>query len=262
MNLTKQELLKAKDIIRQVLEDIRPELMDSYGNIDSTDKADDSPVTILDLKVEEKLKEALLKEFPDIAFSGEEGGVDYSKETFWLVDPIDGTMPFIRGLPYCSNMLALIHKGEPILSVINNFPLKEFYWAIKGEGAYCNDKPINVNDRHKGEKMPTLIYIEAGEDYHSGQPIKKDLIDMGYHALQPFSAGYFFTVVAAGKAEARIQYKPWGHPYDFAPGALLIKEAGGRVANIGSDTYDYQNLDFVASNVEVFDDLADYFTNL
>ncbi|RJQ37810.1 hypothetical protein C4552_00230 [Candidatus Parcubacteria bacterium] len=63
-------------------------------------------------------------------------------------------------------------------------------------------------------------------------------------------------LVAEGKLDARIAFDPWGYDYDFASGVLLIAEAGGRVTNIGSTTYDYRNTNFIAANPVIFEELT------
>ncbi len=71
--------------------------------------------------------------------------------------------------------------------------------------------------------------------------------------IQTISAGYEFVLVATGKIEARICFDPFGKDYDFAPGSLLVSEAGGIVANIGLTTYDYRNTNLIAGNKSVFE---------
>lgn len=63
-------------------------------------------------------------------------------------------------------------------------------------------------------------------------------------------------MVAAGKVDGRVTFEPYGNDYDFAPGSLLVEEAGGVVRNLGSDTYDYRNTDFIAANPIIYKELT------
>lgn len=238
-------LQEALTVVETVFRDARPKLVESYGQVAYEEKVDKSAVTELDTWVEGKLHDALLKFDESAGFYGEETGRSGNHETFWLVDPIDGTECFVRGLPYCTNMAALIHDGEPVVSIIYNFVNDEMFTAIKGAGAYKNGIPIRVSDRMADR---SLVYVESKEfslvrDY--AKPYGITCLTAVY------SAGHFFTLVAEGKVEGCIRYEGYGKSYDYAPGALLIQEAGGIAMNIGSSTYDYTNLNFVAANKHV-----------
>src|ERR1700744_4484405 len=123
------------------------ELLASFGNIAFERKSDYSPVTVLDVKIEKSLKSKLAKAFPEIGFKGEETGYQEGSQHFWLVDPIDGTKPFVRGWPYATCMAVLISDGQAVASVIYDFYNNKLFTAVKGEGAFCNGLPIHVSDR-------------------------------------------------------------------------------------------------------------------
>ena len=110
-------------------------------------KSDRSPVTAVDKQCEDLIREKLLSAFPCDGFLGEEGGShDGSTGRCWIVDPLDGTRPFIRGIPTYSSLVALEEEGgEPVVGVIHLPALGETYWAAKGAGAFCNDTPICVS---------------------------------------------------------------------------------------------------------------------
>ena len=252
MTPTSDFLHQANKVIRQVLDELAPQLLKAQGAIEHKLKSDKTVVTEMDLIVEERLRQALAKFDKGIGFGGEETGVDFDQQTFWLADPIDGTEPFIRGMPFATNMIALIHDGEPVMSVINNFAVSEYYLAIKGEGATCNGHAIRVSDRQPDRAWLAYGVAAERQDAHG----LYDELHTIVTALRRFcGAGYDYSQVARGSIEGRLAYHGHGHEWDFAPGALLVQEAGGRVANIGSDTYDYRNFDFIAANPVIFDDL-------
>ncbi len=252
MNQSSDALLQAKDAICKILDELKPELMKHFGKIEFEDKPDNTLVTILDRKTEEELHARLQKFDSSIGFVGEETGSHNPGNTFWLVDPIDGTEQYVRGEPFCSNMVTLIDNGQPVLAVINEFAANKCYWAIKGGGAYCNDKRIKVGNRPLNRAM---IELETKAYEPSGiamlQAIRKPI----FSAINFAASGHSFAGVARGMYEARIVYNGYGKTWDFAPGCLLVSEAGGKVANIGSDNYDYQNLELIAASPSVFDEL-------
>lgn len=247
---------KSMPLIERTLRKLRPELMQHYGVIEHEKKQDNSSLTALDTHTEEVLRQAIDELGFDAGFYGEEFGISGNTDTFWTIDPIDGTEAFIRGMPFCSNMLCLISKGEIQASVIYNFPLDEMFIAIKGKGARCNGKRISVSDRgieHASIEFEIRPITQKSNDIYFKLP--------RYSKVKFAAAGFGFCQVAKGAIEARIQYDGYGKLWDYAPGALLVQEAGGTVANIGKTEFDWHNLDFIASNRRVHGDLQEFFKN-
>ncbi|MFA6215665.1 MAG: inositol monophosphatase family protein, partial [Patescibacteria group bacterium] len=125
-------------------------LLKYYGKIKISSqkgKLAHSVVTKLDLKTEKYLAANLGKIYPTIDFFGEEFGGKKNAKRFWLVDPIDGTAHFMRGIPFCTTMIALIDSGKVVFSAINNFVTGEIFHAEAGCGAKLNNKPIQVSNR-------------------------------------------------------------------------------------------------------------------
>lgn len=138
---TQQEIIESHTLIVDVFKEFRAELMGSYGQIEHSAKGDESPVTLLDVKIETTLKDKLLARFPAFSFKGEETDeVIGTNGAMWLVDPIDSTSSFIHGLPYCSNMAGLVVNDEIVASVIYHFASDELFTALKGQGAYKNGR--------------------------------------------------------------------------------------------------------------------------
>jgi myo-inositol-1(or 4)-monophosphatase len=113
----------------RVLADKSGQIIKSYfrSNVHVDTKSDQSPVTIADKKAEEVMRELIMKEFPDHGILGEEFGTyNENSEYQWVLDPIDGTKSFICGTVTFGTLIALLHKGEPILGVINQPVLDSF----------------------------------------------------------------------------------------------------------------------------------------
>ena len=211
-------------------------------------------VTEFDTKVEEFLKEKLAEVFPEIEFVGEEGSGNRDAARFWLVDPIDGTGHYMRGLPFCTTMLALIENGVVTFSVVYDFVGDKMYWAEKGKGAYMNDIPIHVSDRNSAQS-----YISWETHEEKIENLQKIAAFDKTGCFRSISAGWEFAMVACGKLDARVSFDAWGKDYDFAPGSLLVAEAGGVVTNIGSSGYDYKNTNLIAGNAKIHKEIAEIF---
>ena len=119
--------------------------MDYFGgSIQVETKSDDSPVTVADREAEQAIRETLSRHFPDHGIHGEEFGRAGTGETVWLIDPIDGTRSFIRGLPFWSVQIALMHEGHIVAGVSSAPALGERATAIAGQGARLGDQALSV----------------------------------------------------------------------------------------------------------------------
>lgn len=249
-------LNRALTVIRSILDDVRPRLLQSYGNVESRYKSDNSEVTELDIYVEEALKKALQEFDNAIGFQGEETGVQGNPDTYWLADPIDGTIMFIRGLPTCTNMIALIDDGRPVLSVIYNFVLDEWYQAIAGRGAFLNGQRIRVSSTQ--QLSGAVFAVEVDVRRNNNRDFFATLWDCGAVNLNLVCAGYEFAHVATGKIAGRITKDAWAASYDLAPGALLVEEAGGYVATPDRKPYTVDELDVVVcAHEQLFEQLKE-----
>ncbi len=240
--------------IRLTLQALRPQLLAAHGAIEHHLKDDKSVVTEMDMLVEKHLQHALAELDPSIGFGGEETGVDYDQQTFWLVDPIDGTEMFIRGLPFSTNMITLVDNNQPIMSVIYNYSLDEYYLAVKGQGATRNGHPIHVSNRPL-DRAYVIMGGRVNESLHGVNDRLRDKV----HGMPKFHAsGFEYASIARGAIDGAVVWFSHGHIWDFAPGTLLVQEAGGRVENLDSGTYDYRNTKFIAANPVIFDELKQF----
>lgn len=243
--------LIAIDVAREAGRFIAPH----FGKIEDIKSKSKSPadiVTQFDIDAENLIARKLADRTPDFGFVGEESGSKNTGEKFWLVDPIDGTAHYVRGIPICTTMIALIDKGEVVVSVIYNFVTAEMFSASKNNGAKLNGKPLRVSERTLAES-----YISVESKLQDKKSIKKYLDVVGKTVLfHSITCGYEFALIAQGKLDGRICIDPYGANYDYAPGALLVKEAGGVVSNISKSTYDYKNHDFIATNPTIYLELT------
>jgi myo-inositol-1(or 4)-monophosphatase len=199
-------------------------------------------VTEVDIKAEQDLIYHLRKAYPEHAIQGEETGLvgDADADYRWLIDPLDGTTNFIRGIPHYAVSLACLHRGKLEHAVIVDPVRREEFTASRGRGAQLNGHRIRVSK---------LVSLE-GALLGTGIPFKDHCDDQ----LVPYSktiellAGQCAGIRRAGAASLDLAYVAAGRldafweiglaPWDIAAGALLVKEAGGLVADVdASDNY-------------------------
>jgi myo-inositol-1(or 4)-monophosphatase len=199
-------------------------------------------VTEVDIKAEQDLIYHLRKAYPEHAIQGEETGLvgDADADYRWLIDPLDGTTNFIRGIPHYAVSLACLHRGKLEHAVIVDPVRREEFTASRGRGAQLNGHRIRVSK---------LVSLE-GALLGTGIPFKDHCDDQ----LAPYSktiellAGQCAGIRRAGAASLDLAYVAAGRldafweiglaPWDIAAGALLVKEAGGLVADVdASDNY-------------------------
>lgn len=250
MNLTNDFLIQAQGVIERVFRSYREELIAKSGNIETTYKADNTVVTALDRKIEKDLRAALIEFDGSIGIEGEELGIEGNRTTYWLLDPIDGTDSFVRGIPLYRNVATLIDDGRAVFALVYKPATNELFVAADGEGVYRNGQPIHIGQRPLSRSTLDIMGRLDNPDIQS-------II----RAIQPKLDGVRrtsdFLSVVQGQLDGQISLGTSAGPWDFAPRALLIKEAGGRVANIGSDSYDFRINNYLATNPVIFDELME-----
>ncbi len=247
---SKQFLDQAEKAITDALQAVRPELMASYGKVEFETKYDQTVVTHLDKSVEERLRETLRSLDPAIGIEGEEYGIEGNRDTYWLVDPIDGTEQFVRGIPSCKNLLALIDNGEIIWGLMYMFAKDEMWLARKGGGTTCNSELITMKHRPLNR-----CWLETSIDVH--KPENLEAMKRARQKINGFTIMRDPGYVAAGKVDGILSLGAEGKVWDYAPRSILYTEAGARIANIGSKTYDFNNNDFLVAHADNFDELMD-----
>ncbi|MEL6132716.1 MAG: inositol monophosphatase family protein, partial [Bacteroidota bacterium] len=165
-----------------------------------------------------------------------------------IIDPIDGTVNFMHGIPHFCISLALQKEGETIMGYIFQPVADEMFVAIKGKGAFLNGKPLSVS---RQDQLKTAV-LSTGFPY--GTPAwKKDFLGMVMHIASQIqgirrmgSAALDLAYVAAGRLDGFFEYRL--NAWDVAAGALIVQEAGGNVTDFsGADNYVFGG-ELVASN--------------
>ena len=184
----------------------------------------------------EKLIRSHLK-VAGIKVLGEEyGGVIPKKEKYWVIDPIDGTANYFRGLDQCCVSIALMEGDEALIGVVYNFNNNQLFRALKKDGAYLDDDRILVSDITSKSKASIITGFPASETIESSINFLEDL--KVWKKVRMFgSAALSCAYVASGKCDF---YAEKGvYLWDFAAGICLVKEAGGNAefSPIDSDRY-------------------------
>jgi myo-inositol-1(or 4)-monophosphatase len=214
-------------------------------------------VTQADKRSEEAIVSRLRAHFPKHAIVAEEGGGRESDSPFrWHVDPLDGTTNFAHGYPCFCVSLGLEEAGELIVGVIFQPVTGELFTAVKGEGAYLNQKKIGVS---RIEKLATSLLA-------TGFPSVKRAQNSNIHYYWDFtlrshgvrrdgSAAMDLAAVACGRFEGFWEFglKTW----DAAAGTLLVREAGGTVTQFDGRPYRLGDRELMASNSLVYQEMKD-----
>lgn len=257
MPIDRQVVLDSQQLVVEVFKGFHNELMASFGDSEYSLKADSSQVTELDVTIEQTLKSKLTEAFPQFGYHGEETGKSGNDNQFWLVDPIDGTSSYIRGLPFCTNMAALIDNGQAVAAVIYDFVDDVLYTAIKGEGAFANGRQIRVgSDRIKGN-----LFVYSLSSYRF-EELRATLATAGMKSFYPVgAAGHAYTLLARGKIDGVVVLNTRTGIHDNAPGLLLVAEAGGEALSFDGRN-DIYTSEFITGTAEVLRLVGNYTENL
>ncbi|MCS7161001.1 MAG: inositol monophosphatase family protein [Gemmatales bacterium] len=211
-------------------------------------KSNLSPVTVADREAEIALREALLTRFPQDGFWGEEFGQQPGSSGYrWIIDPIDGTRNFVRGIPLWGTLVALEYRGEPIAGVVVFPALGLVYRALRGDGAFRNERPIRVSAvKQLAEGM--LFY--SGASWFLASGCREAFVQMCLRSQRQRGFGdcYGFALIAQGSGEAMIDYGV--HPWDVAAIVPIVEEAGGQFTD-WSGQRTFLRPDVLASNGQV-----------
>ena len=213
-------------------------------------------VSYVDKEAEKIIVARLTQVLPEAGFITEEGTkAEETKEYTWIIDPLDGTTNFIHGIPVFCVSIGLMKDEEIVLGVVYEINLHECFYALKGQGAYCNDTKITVS------KAPTLSesLIATGFPYSAfGQideylGILKVLMQKTHGLRRLGSAAADLCYVACGRMDAYFEYNL--NSYDVAAGSLIVQEAGGQVTDFKKEKDYIFGREILASNSQVHEEL-------
>lgn len=247
LEFIKDQIIEAADLLK--------------GDFDVREKAARDVVTSNDLAVETLLCQAILGVYKDDIIISEESSqeVRYAHRA-WVIDPIDGTTNYSRGIPMYGIQVAFVVDQKTEFSVIYYVPMKEMYVAIRDQGAYCNNQRIQVGKNTVFDHaILTLGDFSTTNEERNARMLNlmAALMSRVYKLRIHSTACIDLVFLASGKTDVHIMSA--NHPWDFLPGLLLVKEAGGIVdESLLNQLGQKRSLMVVASTKELYKKTQNY----
>lgn len=217
-------------------------------------KPNNTPVTIADREAEEAIKQYILSKLPNAEFVGEESGGDLSKSDFWIIDPIDGTKNYTRGLLLWSVLIAHYKQGKITVGVSNTPLMNEMIYAELGNGAFLNGEKISVS-KTKTIKSSFLSYGDISTlDLNA-------ISNLSHMCLSSRGIGdaYSYHLLANGRIDIMIEKE--NSAWDVAPFKLIIEEAGGKFSTIEGEEWEVTDRSCIATNGLLHDQVIKIYNN-
>jgi histidinol-phosphatase len=200
-------------------------------------KADASPVTVADRGAEDLLRRLIESRFPGHAIFGEEYGETERDSTYrWIIDPIDGTRSYIRGVPLYGVLIGLQIAGEVVVGVAHFPGLGEMVAAAKGEGCRWNGRPAHVSDVSRLDQA-LAVYTDCAGFAAYGRAEAWNRIQEATHTQRGWGDCYGHCLVATGRAE--LMFDPIMNDWDCAALLPIVQEAGGTFTDWGGEATIY-----------------------
>jgi myo-inositol-1(or 4)-monophosphatase len=244
--------LEAVDLAHDLIKTMAPGAL--------TPKGDRDMASDVDFAVERRLREFLGQRTPSIAFYGEEEGRQGPgrPDLEWVLDPVDGTVNFIRTIPLCAVSLALLRRGEPVLGVVDLPFLDSRYSAVLGGGTHLHGRRLRIEaGRPLKEVVVAMgdfaVGVNAVEKNRLRFKVAELLASTALRVRMVGSAAVDLAWVAEGKIDASIMLS--NNPWDTAAGVLLAREAGARVVDADCSEHRIDSRATLASAPGVVEDV-------
>jgi myo-inositol-1(or 4)-monophosphatase len=194
-------------------------------------------VSFVDLESEQMIHKELTRLAPNIGFFGEETGRSGDGQIEWIVDPLDGTTNFLSGIDHFSISIALVKQGEPLMGIVHRPSTKESFMAIKGQGAWLNDKQLSKKTFLEASRS----LIATGFPYRSEDieddfyACSKRVLRLGRGIRRMGSAAMDLAYISAGYLQG--YWESDLQAYDIAAGMVLLEETGCACTNQNGESY-------------------------
>lgn len=225
--------------------------MNRLDSLDVIEKQRHDYVSEVDRLAEAEIIRELKRAFPRDATLGEESGASGKSRNVWVIDPLDGTHNYLRGLPHFSVSIGLLENGEPTLGVVYDPLRDELFTADKGNGAYLNDRRIRASRRDglSGALLATGFPYRQRRHLDAQIGMTRVLLGEAEDIRRTGSAALDLAYVAAGRLDG--YYETGLMPWDMAAGCVLVRESGGRYCDFGGRDGMPESGNLVAGNVAV-----------
>jgi myo-inositol-1(or 4)-monophosphatase len=203
------------------------EILSRFRRVPVERKPDGSPVTEADRAAERVIRAALREALPEASILGEEYGAEAGPESSlqWVIDPIDGTIAFSRGIPLFGTLVALLEEGEPILGLIDLPALGERTLAVRGGGCRRNGEIVQVSQQRELSRA----LVAHGDVFcfeRAGQRAAFERMTREIAILRGYTDAFGHAQVCAGSVDAMVDLDL--NLWDMAPTRICVSEAGGR----------------------------------
>lgn len=220
-------------------------------------------VSEVDIEAENEIIGTLRKHYPHHYFSSEEAGKvkrenSLSNRYEWIIDPIDGTINFVSGLPFFSTSIALQRNGKILLGVILNHHSGEIYTSIAGRGSFLNGKKLRVSEKHDLGDCVFSFMLTSHYDEKQIESILRIVkrLAMVSRGLRLFvSQAIELAYIATGKMEGTVCIKSRG--FSASAGVLLVREAGGMATDIQGYEFGNSSNSLLATNSVIHGELLE-----
>lgn len=201
-------------------------------------KPDMTPATDADLAVETMIRRRLAEARPEDSVFGEEfGGTKEFTGRQWVVDPIDGTKNFVRGVPVWATLIALLQDGVPVLGVVSAPALHRRWWAVSGHGAFTAvaggpQRQVNVS---KVDDLSSASLAFSSLSGWAQRGIRDRFVALTDAVWRVRGYGDFYNYCLVAEGAVDIALEPEVSTWDLAPLDVLVREAGGRFTNLAGE---------------------------
>ena len=194
-------------------------------------KSDDSPVTVADKGAEQAIRDVLAQERPDDAIWGEEFGSGASAARRWIIDPIDGTKNYLRGVPVWATLIGLEVDGEIVLGMVSAPAMGRRWWATQGAGAWTRSvagavSPLLVSNV---DRISQASFSFSDEDYWLERGARTGLRYLIDNCWRTRAYGDFWSHILVAEGAVDIAAEPALMPWDMAAIIPIVTESGGRM---------------------------------
>ncbi len=211
-------------------------------------KPDTTVVSDADHAAEERIRDLVRERRPGEGVLGEEGGDD-GTDVRWIVDPIDGTQNFVRGVPVWGTLIALEREGVPVVSVVSAPALHRRWWASRGGGAFADGETIRVSGIVRLEDASVSVTSPASMA-RSG--FERQYMDLSHRAWSSRGLSDFWQHCLVAEGAVDVALDPYLNTWDYVPVQLIVEEAGGRCTDFAGNPPAHR-ASFVSTNGALHD---------
>lgn len=220
-------------------------------------KADKSLVTEVDIEIEDVWREQISKRFPDHGIIGEERGVSNQNAKYkWVLDPIDGTLSFTRGIPLYGSLIALLENDKPVLGIIDNPGINRCCFAEKGSGAFLNEAQLQIGD---GDDFQSEVIARSDRANFIRSNLEgwQTELDKLHPRVRAYADCFGHSLACSGDVGAMVDINVC--LWDIAATQIIIQEAGGEFELI--EQRDDGRYSFIAGKRRSVQELSNHFNN-